>query len=93
MIPKPLFLKRLTSQNRAVLFKIRLTPAISFAILQTYLYPSASVVLEEDASESNANHSSTSAGKIMNISIPAILWSFDTISVSTSYALPRNHLL
>ena len=85
MIPEPLFPKHLTSQNQAVFFKIRLTLATGFAILQTYLSQSASV-LEDDASEPNAIHSSTSAGKLINISIPAILWSFDTIFLSTFYA-------
>ena len=35
---------------------------------------------KEDASERNTTHSATIAGKLINISIPAILWSFDTIS-------------
>lgn len=36
----------------------------------------------ENASELNSTHSETIAGKPMNISTPAILWSFDTISKS-----------
>ena len=78
MIPEPLFPTHLTSKNRAAFFKIPLTPATGFAILQTYLSQSASF-LGEDASEPNSTHSATSAGKLINISIPAILWSFDTI--------------
>ena len=38
---------------------------------------------EKDASNPNSTHSSTMVVKLINISIPAILWSFDTISVST----------
>ena len=86
MIPEPLFRKHLTWQNRAVFFKIRLTPATGFAILQTYLFLNASF-LGEDASESNSTYSSAMPGKLINISIPAILWSFDTICVSTSSGL------
>ena len=82
MISEPLFPTHLTSKNRAAFFKIRLTSATGFAILQTYLSQSAAF-LEEDASESNSTHSATIARKLINISLPAILWSFDTISEST----------
>ena len=40
--------------------------------------------VQEDTSESNTTHSSTSAGKLINISIPTIIRSYDTISVSAS---------
>ena len=85
MISEPLYLKHLTSQNRTVLLKIRLTPTTGFAMLETYLFTYASF-LKENASEFNITHSLTIAGKLINISIPAILWSYDTIFVSTSCA-------
>ena len=78
MRPEPLFLTHLTWQNRAVVFKIRLTPATGFAILETYFSLSASF-LNEAASETDSTHSAMIAGKLMDISIPALLWSYDTI--------------
>ena len=60
---------------------IPLTSAIGFAILSTCLSLSASF-LKDDASELNLIRSETMAGKLINISTPAILWSFDTISLS-----------
>ena len=71
----PVVPTHLTWQNRAVVFKGRLTPATGFAILETYLSRSTSF-LEEDARESNAIHSAMIAEKRINISIPAYLWSY-----------------
>jgi len=48
--------------------KIGLTPLTDIAILQT------------NVPESTSFHSSVIAGKLINISIPAIMRSFDTIS-------------
>ena len=79
MIPESLCPNSLTSQNRVVLLKIRLTPTTGFAMLETYLFINASF-LEENVSEFNLTHSLTITGKLINISIPAILWSYDTIS-------------
>ena len=84
MTPEILLLKLLTSQNPAVFFKIGLTPATGFAILSTCLSLTASF-LKENASESNLNPSLGVAGKSINISLPAILWSFDTISLLTFF--------
>ena len=56
-----------------------LTSATDFAILQTRLSLNASF-LKDDASELNSTYSETIAGNLINISTPAILWSFDTIS-------------
>jgi hypothetical protein len=92
MIPKSLCPNSLTSQNRAVLLKIGLTPTTGFAMLETYLFTYASFI-EENTSEFNLTHSSTITGKLINISIPAILWSYDTISVLTSFASQKNYLL
>ena len=47
---------------------------------------------EKDASNPNSTHSSTMVVKLINISIPAILWSFDTISVSAFYVLQKTRL-
>ena len=81
MIPESLCPNSLTSQNRVVLLKIGLTPTTGFAMLETYLFTYASF-LEENANEFNVTHSLTITGKLMHISIPAILWSYDTILIS-----------
>ena len=45
-------------------------------------------VIDENASESNPTHSETIAGKLIDISFPAILGSYDTISGLAVSALP-----
>ncbi len=62
-----------------------LTSPTGFAILLTCLSLNASF-LKDDASELNLTHSETIAGNLINISTPAILWSFDTISVLGVFA-------
>ena len=67
--------------------KIFTHPLAGFAILQTRRSFRASF-FEENASESNATHSETIAGKLIDISIPAILWSYGRVAqdVHTSLA-------
>ena len=46
--------------------------------------------VQKDASEPNSTDSSRMDGKLINISIPVILWSFDTISESASSGSQNN---
>ena len=81
MIPYPPVPNELLFRKTGIVsLKTWLTTATGFAILWTRL----SLFLKEDDSDPNSTHSSTMVAKLINISIPTILWSFDTISVSTS---------
>ena len=55
--------------------------------LSTLFLAGNAAFIEGAASERNTTHSATIAGKLINISLPAILWSFDTISVLAFFVL------
>ena len=83
MIPNLLFQTHIIQPNRGSFLENRIDNCYLFCY-SLKMFTVNRIISQRNGSDSNSTHSSTIVAKLINISIPAILWSFDTICVSTS---------
>ena len=78
MISNPLLQTNILQQNRDSLLEKRVDNCYLFCYILEKSIDNRTIS-KRNGGDSNSTHSLTMVAKLINVSIPAILWSFDTI--------------